>query len=369
MNRHRGGVAIASLALAASVVLAACGGSDETSSSTGTSSGSTSGKAATIGLLLPETKTARYEAHDKPVFQAKVKELCPSCKQLYQNASQDAQKQLTQAEAMLASGVNVLVLDAVDVGSVGPIIKEAKAKNVPVIAYDRLIANQPIAYYVSFDNVRQGRIQAQSLVDKVGDSKPIVMINGAPTDPSAGDYKKGAHQVFDKSIDIKKEYDTPDWSPDKAQREMEQAITALGKNGFAGVYSANDGMASGAIAAMKGAGIDPKTRPTTGGDGELAALQRIVIGEQLSTIYLTINKQAEVSAELAVALAQHKPVPAGLVNAKTDNGALQVPSVLLTPVAVTKDNIKDTVVKDGFYKVSDICTGKYEAGCKSAGLM
>lgn len=357
------------LALAVAGLLAACGGGDDkTTSSTGASGGSTS-KAATIGLLLPETKTARYEAHDKPVFQAKVKELCPTCKQLYQNASQDAQKQLSQAEAMLAAGANVLVLDAVDVGSVGPIIKEASQKNVPVIAYDRLISDQKISYYVSFDNVRQGRIQAQTLVDKIGESKPIVMINGAPTDPSAGDYKKGAHQVFDKALDIKKEYDTPDWSPDKAQRQMEQAITALGKDGFAGVYSANDGMASGAIAAMKSAGIDPTTRPVTGGDGELAALQRIVVGEQYSTIYLTINKQAEVSAELAVALAQHKSVPAGLVNAKTDNGALQVPSVLLTPVSVTKDNIKDTVVKDGFYKPSEICTGKYAAGCKSAGLM
>src|SRR3954465_6489082 len=360
------------LALAVSVSIAACGGDDNKSSSSSATSGSSprsTAKAGTTGLLLPETKTARYEAHDKPVFQAKVKQLCPSCKQLYQNASQDAQKQLSQAEAMLASGVDVLVLDAVDVGSVGPIIKEANQKHVPVIAYDRLIADQKISYYVSFDNVRQGRIQAQTLVDKIGKSKPIVMINGAPTDPSAGDYKKGAHQVFDKSLTVKKEFDTPDWSPDKAQREMEQAITALGKNGFSGVYSANDGMASGAIAALKGAGIDPKTRPITGGDGELAALQRIVIGEQYSTIYLTINKQAEASAQLAVALAQHKAVPAGLVNAKTFNGRMRVPSVLLTPVAVTKGNIKDTVVKDGFYKPSDICTGKYAAGCKSAGLM
>jgi D-xylose transport system substrate-binding protein len=368
---HIRGIAIVVLALAVSVLLVACGGNDKSSSSTsgGTSSGSSAAKSATIGLLLPETKTARYEAHDKPVFQAKVKELCPSCKQLYQNASQDAQKQLAQAEAMLASGADVLVLDAVDVGSVGPIIKEANQRHVPVLAYDRLISDQKIAGYVSFNNVRQGRIQAQTLVDKIGTSKPIVMINGAPTDPSAGDYKNGAHQIFDKSAAIKKEFDTPDWSPDKAQREMEQAITALGKNGFAGVYSANDGMASGIIAAMKGAGIDPKTRPTTGGDGELAALQRIVAGEQYSTIYLTINKQAESAAEWAVALAQKKPAPAGLVNGKTDNGAMQVPSVLLTPVAVTADNIKDTVVKDGFYKVSEICTGKYQAGCKSAGLM
>src|SRR3954451_20705244 len=365
-------VVLMALALLATGALAACG-SDDNSSSSSTSTGATttaaSGKAATIGLLLPETKTARYEAHDKPVFQAKVKELCPSCKQLYQNASQDAQKQLSQAEAMLAAGANVLVLDAVDVSSVGPIIKEASQKNVPVIAYDRLISNQKIAYYVSFDNVRQGRIQAQTLVNRIGKSKPIVMINGAPTDPSAGDYKKGAHQVFDKAESVKKEYDTPDWSPDKAQRQMEQAITALGKNGFSGVYSANDGMASGAIAAMKSAGIDPKQRPITGGDGELAGLPRIVIGEQYSTIYLTINKQAEASAQLAVPLAPHKAVPPRLVNAKTFNGRMRVPSVLLTPVAVAKNNIKDTVVKDGFYKPSEICTGKYAGGCKSAGLM
>jgi D-xylose transport system substrate-binding protein len=362
--------AFVALVLAVSVLLVACGGNDKSSSSSTAGGGATStaGKAATIGLLLPETKTARYEAHDKPVFQAKVKQLCPSCKQLYQNAAQDAQKQLSQAEAMLASGADVLVLDAVDVASVGPIIKEANQKHVPVIAYDRLISKEKISAYVSFNNVRQGRIQAQTLVDKIGSSKPIVMINGAPTDPSAGDYKNGAHQIFDKGMSIKKEYDTPDWSPDKAQREMEQAITALGKDGFAGVYSANDGMASGIIAAMKGAGIDPKTRPTTGGDGELAALQRIVAGDQYSTIYLTINKQAESAAELAVPLAQGKPIPAGLINGKTDNGAIQVPSVLLTPVAVTRDNIKDTVVKDGFYKVSEICTGRYAAGCKTAGL-
>src|SRR3954447_25600513 len=359
------------LVLAVSAALVACGGgSDKTTSSSANSgaSSSSSSKTASIGLLLPETKTARYEAHDRPVFEAKVKKACPSCTVSYQNAVQDAQKQQTQADAMLANGVNVLVLDAVDVGSVGPISKQAKAKNIPVIAYDRLISDQDIAYYVSFNNVRQGRIQAQTLVDKIGQSKPIVMINGAPTDPSAGDYKKGAHQVFDKSLKVAKEYDTSDWSPDKAQREMEQSITALGKNGFAGVYSANDGMASGAIAAMKGAGIGPKTRPITGGDAELAAIQRIVKGDQYSTIYLTINKQADVAAQLAVALAQGKPAPAGLVNAKTDNGLKQVPSVLLTPVAVTKDNIADTVVKDGFYKSSEICTGKYAAGCKDAGL-
>jgi D-xylose transport system substrate-binding protein len=356
-------------ALALSMLPVACGDGDDETTPAKTSGG---GKAAKkIGLLLPETKTTRYEQHDRPTFTAKVKELCPSCTISYQNAVQDAQKQQSQAEAMLASGVSVLVLDAVDVSSVGPIVKAAKSRKVPVIAYDRLIPDQDIAYYVSFDNVRQGRIQAQTLVDKLGGgAKPIVMINGAPTDPSAGDYKKGAHQVFDKgSVKVAKEFDTSDWSPDKAQRQMEQSITALGKSGFKGVYSANDGMASGAIAAMKSAGIDPKSIPITGGDAEVAAIQRIVDGEQYSTIYLTIKKQAEVSAQLAVALAQGKPAPAGLVNAKVDNGLEKVPSVLLVPVAVTRDNIKDTVIKDGFYKVGEICTGKYESACKAAGLM
>ncbi len=195
------------------------------------------------------------------------------------------------------------------------------------------------------------------------------MVNGAPTDPSAGDYKKGAHQVLDKSgLKIAKEFDTPDWSPDKAQVEMEQSITSLGKDGFVGVYSANDGMAGGIIAALKGAGIEPQTKPVTGGDSEAAAIQRILIGEQLSTIYLAIKQQAETSAQLAVDAAHGKMDPDGLAKDKVDNGSKQVDSVLLSPIAVTKDNIQDTVIKDGFLTVDEICTGKYAAACKEAGL-
>ena len=363
--------AVVLVGFALAILLVACGGGSSKSTTSATKPAASGGTTAKkIGLLLPEVKTARYEQFDRPIFTQKVKALCPSCTVLYQNAAQDAQKQQAQAEAMLSNGVSVLVLDAVDVGSVGPIVKEAKARKVPVIAYDRLISDQDIASYVSFNNVRQGRIQAQTLLDKLGKaSKPIVMINGAPTDPSAGDYKHGAHQIFDKSsLKIAKEYDTSDWSPDKAQREMEQAITALGKTGFSGVYSANDGMASGAIAALKGAGIDPKSLPITGGDGELAAIQQILAGEQYSTIYLTIKKQASVAAELAVALSQGKPLPASLINAQVKNGFKQVPSVLLTPVAVTKSNIQDTVIKDGVYTPAQICTGKYAADCKAAGI-
>jgi D-xylose transport system substrate-binding protein len=364
----------ASLAVAVlfAVGLAACGGDDDDSTGGGGAGGDSGGGGKTIALLLPETKTTRYEEKDRPLFTDKVKELCPDCKVFYQNASQDPNKQQQQAEAAITKGASVLVLDAVDVASVGPIIQHANQKDIPVIAYDRLIPDQDIAFYVSFDNVKQGRVQAQSLVDKLGSGasgKSIVMVNGAPTDPSAGDYKKGAHQVLDKSgLKIAKEFDTPDWSPDKAQVEMEQSITSLGKDGFVGVYSANDGMAGGIIAALKGAGIDPPSKPVTGGDSEAAAIQRILTGEQLSTIYLAIKQQAETSAQLAVAAAQGKMDPEGLAKDKVDNGAKQVDSVLLDPIAVTKDNIQDTVIKDGFLTVDEICTGKYADACKEAGI-
>jgi D-xylose transport system substrate-binding protein len=193
------------------------------------------------------------------------------------------------------------------------------------------------------------------------------MINGAPTDNNAKLFKEGAHSVIDSSdFKVAKEYDTPDWSPDKAQQEMEQAITAVGKDGFVGVYAANDGTGGGAIAAMKGNGIDPKTRPTTGQDAELAAIQRILIGEQYMTVYKAIKAEAEAAAELAVSLAKGE-TPSG-VEDKTPNGMKDVPSILLTPVAVTKDNIQDTIIKDKFWSVDEICTGKYAAGCKEAGI-
>jgi D-xylose transport system substrate-binding protein len=365
--------ALAAVAISTLLALgvAACGDDDD-GGSTGGGGGGDGGGGKTIALLLPETKTTRYEEKDRPLFTAKVKELCPDCKVLYQNAIQDPNKQQQQAEAAITKGASVLVLDAVDVESVGPIVQHANQKDIPVIAYDRLIPDQDIAFYVSFDNVKQGRIQAQTLLDKLGsgaDGKSIVMVNGAPTDPSAGDYKKGAHQVFDKSsVKVAKEFDTPDWSPDKAQLEMEQSITALGKDGFVGAYSANDGMAGGMIAAMKSAGIEPSSKPITGGDSEVAAIQRILIGEQYSTIYLAIKQQAETSAQLAVAAAQGKSDPDGLAKAKVDNGAKEVPSVLLSPIAVTKDNISDTVIKDGFLTAAEICTGPYKKACEEAGI-
>jgi len=178
-----------------------------------------------------------------------------------------------------------------------------------------------------------------------------------------------SHSVIDASgFKVAKEYDTPDWSPDKAQSEMDQAITAVGKSGFVGVYAANDGTAGGAIAAMKGAGITPSGRPTTGQDAELAGIQRILAGEQYMTVYKAIKPEAEAAAQLAFDLLQGKKPSAGLVNDKVNNGTKDVPSVLLKPVAVTKDNIKSTIVKDKFWSPSQICAGRFKSDCTQAGI-
>ncbi len=331
----------------------------------------------TIALLLPETKTTRYETADKPDFEAKFQQLCPDCQIIYSNANQDANAQLSQAEAALTNGAKVLVLDPVDSASAGAIADKAKAQGVPVIAYDRLILNSDgVNYYISFNNVKVGQLQAQSLVDALNAmsvSKPqIVMINGSPTDNNASLFKQGAHSVFDPlvtsgDLTIAKEYDTPDWSPDQAQNEMQQALTAM-NNQVDGVYAANDGTASGAIAAMKAAGLSPLP-PVTGQDAELAGIQRILTGEQYMTVYKAIKPEAEAAAQLAYDLMKGTSVPDSMTNGDTtNNGSIDVPSVLLTPVAVTKDNIADTVVADGFWTIDQICTADYADACTAAGL-
>jgi D-xylose transport system substrate-binding protein len=334
-----------------------------------------SGGAKTIALLLPETKTTRYEAQDRPKFEAKVKALCPDCKILYQNADQDASKQQNQADAVLTNGAKVMVLDPVDSASAASIVSKAKAKSVPVISYDRLITNADLDYYISFDNVQVGKLQASTLVDglkKSGKKGSLIMINGAPTDNNAKLFKQGAHSVLDSSgYKIAKEYDTPDWSPDKAQSEMEQAITAVGKGNFVGVYAANDGTAGGAIAAMKGQGISP-IPPVTGQDAELAGVQRILTGEQYMTVYKAIKPEAESAAELAVDIVSGKSSEASaLATSKVNNGNKDVPSIILTPIAVTKANAKETIgkmVADGFLSTSQICAGPAASGCQQAGV-
>jgi D-xylose transport system substrate-binding protein len=304
------------------------------------------------------------------MFEAKVKAICDTCDIVYKNANADATLQQNQAEAAIAEGVNVIVFDAQDAESAGLSVDKAKQKKIPVISYDRLIAKADLDAYISFDNEKVGRLQGQSLVDKLKKdgktSGKIVMMNGLQSDNNAVLFSKGAHSVLDSSgftITPSQDFWT-DWDPAKAQSFMEAQVAQLGNTGFVGVYAPNDGTAGGAIAAMRAKGINP-IPPITGQDAELSAIQRIISGEQYMTVYKAIKPQAEKAAEMAVALAKGQTVQ---TTATVNNGTEDVPSVLLDPVAVTKDELKSTIFADKFYTPAQVCTGEFAAACKSAGI-
>ncbi|MFC4784313.1 ABC transporter substrate-binding protein [Nocardioides sp. MAHUQ-72] len=342
--------------------LAACGANDSSNSGDGGSSG------GTIALLLPESKTTRYEAFDKPLFEKKVGELCSDCTVDYYNADQDEAKQQQQVDSAINKGADVIVLDPVNGAGAGGMVTSAQQSGAKVIAYDRFI--EGVDYYMSFDNETVGKMQADALVKAMGDKGSMIMLNGAPSDPNAAQFKKGAHSVLDSSnVKILAEYDNPDWSPDNAQQFTTQQVTKFGADKIQGVYAANDGQAGGVVAALTGAGVSANALPPiTGQDAELAAIQRIIAGQQAMTIYKPIPIEADTAAEVAVQLAKGEDVPT-----KSDTGIEQsdyngVTSYIFTPIVVTKDNVNDTIVKDGFYSVDDICTSDFAADCKAAGL-
>nr|WP_245997572.1 substrate-binding domain-containing protein [Streptomyces armeniacus] len=355
-------VVIGTAAVSMALTLSACGeagGGDDAGASDNNM----------IGLLLPENKTTRYETFDRPLMEKKIKALCSDCEVKYNNASQDTEQQKKQFDALVTQGVKTIILDAVDATATKSWVDQAADKGVKVVAYDRL-AEGDVAAYVSYDNEKIGELQGQGMVDALGsDAKNsnVVMINGSPTDPNAALFKKGAHSVLDKQVKkVVYEQDIPDWSPDEANKKMAAAITSLGKGGFDGVYSANDGMAGGISTALKKSGI--KDVPLGGQDAELAGLQRIVKGDQSFTIYKAIKPEAETTASIAVALHQGKSIDKfapTTVDSKSKKG---IPAKLYGAKVVTKENIKDTIIKDKVYKVSQICTSQFAAACKAAGL-
>ena len=352
----------------------ACGsaGSGSKSSSSGSTAASggngASGSAIRIGLLLPESKTTRYEAFDKPLIEQKIQELAPGANVDYYNAGQDATTQQQQVDTALTKGDKVLILDAVDAKSIQSSVEKANAAGVKVVAYDRL-AQGPVDAYVSFDNQKVGQLQGQALLTALGGdttTKQIVMINGSPTDPNAAQFKAGAMSVLNGKVKIGREYDTPNWDPNTANQEMSGAISALGAQNINGVYSANDGMAAGIATALSAASMSV---PLTGQDAQLDAIQRILINTQTMTVYKAYKPEAQAAATMAVKLAQGQTLPSDVVPTTVTNGSgHNVPAQLLTPVVVDKSNIKTTVVQDGLYTTAQICTPQYAAACKSAGL-
>jgi D-xylose transport system substrate-binding protein len=363
--------AIALAASLSAVSLAACGVID------GVGGGSSSatprkGNDITVGLLLPEKENPRYEDFDYPIIESQVKSLThDKGRVVYANADADAAKQSQQLDQMISEKVDVLLVDAVDAKAIAPGVQKAKDAGIPVIAYDRL-AQGPIDAYISFDNELVGQVQGRELVDKLnspsGTSK-IVMMNGSPTDPNAAQFKEGALSELSGKVNIVKTYDTKDWKPENAKANMVDAIRAIGANDIAGVYAANDGLAGAVIEALKDAGVT-KLPPVTGQDSTLDAVRRIVTGEQYMSVYKSYPEEANNAAEMAVAKVQGRSIEFdALTRDKVDSPTEKsIPSMLVPVVALTQDNIKDTVVQDSIYTVQKICTPKYKVACAAIHL-
>jgi len=355
---------LVSIVVLATMVLAACGSSNGGGS---TSINGNGGKGCKkIGVLLPETATsARWDGQDRPDLQRDIPATLSGATVDYSNAQGSADQQKTNADAALTKGDCILVVAASDSVKAAAIVAEAKADNVPVIAYDRLIQSNDLAYYVSFDGVAVGNLQGQYIVDHYKQYvKPghvnTVMIKGSQTDNNAILFAQGAHQKLDPlfaSGALKNVYEqfTPGWDNPTAQTEMQAALTKT-NNDIQIAYVSNDGMAGTVIAALKQQHLNGKVL-VTGQDATVAGLQNILLGDQTMTVFKDISLEAQAAANIVAAISNGTSTSSltNGVTTKTQGGA-NIPSVLETPQAIDKSNVM-TVITAGGAALADVCKG------------
>jgi D-xylose transport system substrate-binding protein len=367
VSRRRKFWALAAAGVLAMSSLAACGDDDDDGGGGGDSGG---GDAPKVGVLLPDSQSSvRWETVDRPFLQKAFEAAGVDAD--IQNAEGDKSTQQQQAEQMITNGAKVLLLVNLDSGSGAAIAANAKSQDVKVIDYDRLTLDTDATdYYVSFDNERVGELQGQGLVDCIGDKQGarIAVLNGSPTDNNATLFKNGYDSVINPKFDSGDwvevdDQSVPDWDNQQALTIFEQ-ILQKADNKVDGVLAANDGLGNAAISALKQRKL-PQI-PVTGQDATLEGIQNIVNGDQCMTVYKAIKGEADAAAELAIALAKGEEPTAETT--PIDNGTREVPSILLEPVAVTKDNISEYLGEPDFPTKEDICAGKVAANCEKLGL-
>ena len=307
-------------------------------------------KTIRIGLSMDTLKEERWQ-RDRDLFLARAREL--GAEVLVQSANGDDRVQTQQADNLLTQGVDVLVVIPHNGEIAASIVEAARARNVPVISYDRLIRSSEPALYISFDNEKVGELQARYLLERAPKGN-YLLIGGAPTDNNALLFRKGQMNVLQPAVDrgdvkIVSNLFAKDWLASEALRIAEDALTKSG-NQVAAVVASNDATAGGAVSALEKVGLAGKVL-VSGQDADLPALQRIVAGTQSMTVYKPVHLLARRAAEAAVSLARGEKIP---TTAAINNGKTDVPSILLEPVVVDKGNIVETVVKDGYQKLDAI---------------
>jgi len=357
---RKGILSLTALSAAMALALTACG---DDANDPQAASGAVKGK---VGVILPDTTSStRYESFDRPYLEQAFK--AAGVQYDIQNAEGSTQRFQTIADQMITSGATILVLDGLDSNSAAAVQRKAQSQGVKTIDYDRLALGGVSDYYVSFDNVKVGEELGKGLQKCLGDKTAnIVYLNGAPTDNNATLFAQGAHSVLDKVTAYKKvaEQAVPEWKPEKAATIFEQMWTEQ-KGKIDGVLAANDNLGNAAVSIIKKNGEAGKVA-VTGQDATLQGLQNILDGTQCMTVYKPVRQEAEAAAKLAVALLKGEK---GQTNGTTNDpqGKRDVPSVLLTPIGVSKDNVKQ-VVDEGFVKAAELCKGAYAAKCADAGI-
>jgi D-xylose transport system substrate-binding protein len=364
---RKGIISLMAVGLLATGGLAACG-----DDSSGNNSGSGSNtKKPKIGVILPDTKSsARWETADKPYLEAAFK--AAGVDYDIQNAQNDKNAFQTIADQMITNGVNVLMIANLDSGTGAAVLNKAKTAGVATIDYDRLTLGGSAKYYVSFDNVAVGKLQGEGLVKcltTMNVTKPAIMeLNGSPTDNNATLFKSGYDSVLKPKYDSgdytkADDQSVPEWDNAQAATIFEQSLT--GHPDIKGVLAANDGLGNAAITVLRKQNLNGKI-PVTGQDATVQGLQNILAGDQCMTVYKAVKKDADAASELAIGLAKgEQKAVSGTVH--DPQGNRDVPSVLLDPVSITKDNVK-AVVDDGYVKASELCTAAYKAACDQLGI-
>jgi D-xylose transport system substrate-binding protein len=345
--------------------VAACGSND-------TPGGTTPTAKPKIGVILPDSASSvRWETADRKYLKAAFD--AAGVDSDIQNAQGDKTNFQTIAEQMITGGASVLMIVNLDSGTGKAVIDKAKAQGVPVIDYDRLTLNGGASYYVSFDNTAVGKLQGEGLVkcltDKSAANPVIAELNGSPTDNNATLFKNGYDSVLtpkytDKSYTKGPDQSVPDWDNTQAGTMFEQMMTQTG-NKIDGVLAANDGLGNAAITVLKRLGLNGKV-PVTGQDATVQGLQNILVGDQCMTVYKAVKAEADAASKLAIALAKHEN-PKASTSVKDPQSGKDVPAELLTPVAITKANVK-TVIDDGYVTKADLCTANFAAACTAAGI-
>jgi len=311
--------------------------------------------AQTVGVSWSNFQEERWK-RDEGAMKAAIEKA--GGKYISADAQGSNEKQAADIDNLITRGAKVLVVLAWDADAVLPAVKRARTEGIPVIAYDRLIQDKDV-FYLTFDNIEVGRMQAQGVFKKKAAGN-YVFIKGAPTDPNADFLHKGQLEVLDAAIKAGKikvvgEQYTEGWAPEVAQRNMEQILTKTG-NKVDAVVASNDGTAGGVVAALRAQNL--VGIPVSGQDGDIAALNRVALGEQTVSVFKDARKLGEAAGTVAVQLAKGKKPKdvAGTVTWAEGTKKIAMTSMFLKPVPITQDNL-DYVISAGWATKDQVCKG------------